>query len=235
MAFASQVFPCRRWWRQSARPSPQSRPFLLAAMAENGEGAAAAAAARSTPLESGHADMVHDCQLDYYGTRLATCSSDRLVKVFQVSGTPQAPTHQHLADLAGHEHPVWRVAWAHPKVRTPGGTESTQGAQSAQIGGMSPDDATRRGTRGATIWRRADGLPVGVRACWGAARAARRRARRRSARGSPWVLIGATWGGRRASCSAGGAHAHSACPCPPLKLGLCAPPACASCAPPGVF
>lgn len=142
-------------------------------MAENGEGAAAAAAARSTPLESGHADMVHDCQLDYYGTRLATCSSDRLVKVFQVSGTPQAPTHQHLADLAGHEHPVWRVAWAHPKVRTPGGTESTRGAQSAQIGGMSRDDATRRGRRGA---QRSGGGQMVCR--WACVRAGGLRARR---------------------------------------------------------
>ena len=25
--------------------------------------------------------QVHDCQLDYYGRRLATCSSDRIIKV----------------------------------------------------------------------------------------------------------------------------------------------------------
>jgi protein transport protein SEC13 len=28
--------------------------------------------------------MIHDAQLDYYGKRLATCSSDRTVKVFDV-------------------------------------------------------------------------------------------------------------------------------------------------------
>lgn len=30
-------------------------------------------------FETGHLDMVHDAQLDYYGKRLATCSSDRSV------------------------------------------------------------------------------------------------------------------------------------------------------------
>jgi protein transport protein SEC13 len=54
--------------------------------------------------------MIHDAQMDYYGTRLATCSSDRLVKIFDVK------TGQHvlLADLRGHEGPVWQLAWAHP-------------------------------------------------------------------------------------------------------------------------
>jgi protein transport protein SEC13 len=60
----------------------------------------------STPVETGHEDMIvnfrscnrggtipliallfrsqHDAQLDYYGKRLATCSSDRTIKVFDV-------------------------------------------------------------------------------------------------------------------------------------------------------
>lgn len=55
--------------------------------------------------------MIHDAQLDYYGKRLATCSSDRTIKVFDVvdgqqSGVPQT--------LTGHQGPVWQVAWAHP-------------------------------------------------------------------------------------------------------------------------
>lgn len=28
-------------------------------------------------VDTGHEDLIHDAQLDYYGTRLATCSSDR--------------------------------------------------------------------------------------------------------------------------------------------------------------
>ena len=37
-------------------------------------------------FDSGHGDMVHDVQLDYYGTRLATASSDRGIKLFNVAG-----------------------------------------------------------------------------------------------------------------------------------------------------
>ena len=64
-------------------------------------------------VESGHQDVVHDVAVDYYGKRLATCSSDRLIKLFVIGAgdVPAAP----LATLAGHEGPVWQVAWAHPK------------------------------------------------------------------------------------------------------------------------
>ncbi|EGC35781.1 hypothetical protein DICPUDRAFT_151816 [Dictyostelium purpureum] len=65
----------------------------------------------TTQVDSGHEDMIHDAQFDYYGKFLATCSSDRLIKIFDVGGE----THQHLVDLRGHEGPVWQVAWAHPK------------------------------------------------------------------------------------------------------------------------
>lgn len=69
------------------------------------------AAATVAQFEAGHGDMVHDAQFDYYGKRLATCSSDRGIKVFDVSGEQIT----HLADLSGHEGPVWEVSWAHPK------------------------------------------------------------------------------------------------------------------------
>jgi len=113
-------------------------------------------------FDSGHGDQVHDVQLDYYGKRIATASSDRGIKIFEVAGDqvssrragvrfalecflsnacpPPPPfghftghvvqhrtercvrfstvlTSQvsHLADLAGHEGPVWQVSWGHPK------------------------------------------------------------------------------------------------------------------------
>jgi protein transport protein SEC13 len=62
-------------------------------------------------FESGHVDMVHDAQFDYYGRRLATCSSDRTIKVFELSGEHRTQ----IADLRGHEGPVWQVSWAHPR------------------------------------------------------------------------------------------------------------------------
>lgn len=53
----------------------------------------------------------HDAQFDYYGKRLATCSSDRTIRVYDVAGEER----RHVATLTGHDGPVWEVAWAHPK------------------------------------------------------------------------------------------------------------------------
>lgn len=61
-------------------------------------------------VDTAHHDMVHDAQTDFYGTRLATCSSDKSVKVFDIKNG----TQKLLAVLTGHEGPVWQVAWAHP-------------------------------------------------------------------------------------------------------------------------
>ncbi|KAG5730182.1 3'(2'),5'-bisphosphate nucleotidase [Termitomyces sp. T112] len=75
---------------------------------------ATATATESVPIETAHEDMIHDAQLDYYGKRLATCSSDRTVKVFDViDGEAQRSGSGHI--LKGHTGPVWQVAWAHPK------------------------------------------------------------------------------------------------------------------------
>ncbi|KAF7315327.1 Transcription elongation factor SPT5 [Mycena indigotica] len=71
-----------------------------------------AVASESVPIETAHEDMIHDAQLDYYGKRLATCSSDRTVKVFDVI---EGDTQKVGKTLTGHTGPVWQVAWAHPK------------------------------------------------------------------------------------------------------------------------
>ena len=45
-------------------------------------------------------NLKHDAQLDYYGKRLATCSSDRTVKVFDViDGETQRSAGQTLKGL----------------------------------------------------------------------------------------------------------------------------------------
>ncbi|CDF36378.1 unnamed protein product [Chondrus crispus] len=62
-------------------------------------------------IDTAHADMVHDAQLDFYGRRLATCSSDRTIKIFHVD---RNGAHRPEATLEGHTGPVWQVAWAHP-------------------------------------------------------------------------------------------------------------------------
>ncbi|KAK3722289.1 hypothetical protein QZH41_009329, partial [Actinostola sp. cb2023] len=52
----------------------------------------------------------HDAQMDYYGKKLATCSSDQTIKIFETSGSQQTL----VATLRGHEGPVWQVSWSHP-------------------------------------------------------------------------------------------------------------------------
>jgi len=65
-------------------------------------------------VQTGHEDMVHDAQMDYYGVKLATCSSDRTVKVFDV----REGEKNLVATLREHQGPVWQVAWAHPQFGT---------------------------------------------------------------------------------------------------------------------
>uniref|UniRef100_A0A1B0AHG9 Protein SEC13 homolog n=1 Tax=Glossina pallidipes TaxID=7398 RepID=A0A1B0AHG9_GLOPL len=62
-------------------------------------------------VHTGHEDMIHNAILDYYGLHLATCSSDGSVKIFDIRNGNQTI----VADLKGHQGPVWQVAWAHPK------------------------------------------------------------------------------------------------------------------------
>jgi len=62
-------------------------------------------------FDTAHAGTLHDAQLDYYGKRLATASSDHTVRVWDVSSDQP----QFLAELKGHEGPVWNACWAHPK------------------------------------------------------------------------------------------------------------------------
>ncbi|KAG8934479.1 GTPase-activating protein S13 [Tulasnella sp. 417] len=74
--------------------------------------AATLTAPQSTPVETSHEDMIHDAQLDYYGKRLATCSSDRTIRIFDVIDGEKKGAG---VTLKGHSGPVWQVAWGHPK------------------------------------------------------------------------------------------------------------------------
>lgn len=62
-------------------------------------------------IDSQHDDMIHDCQFDYYSKKLATCSSDRTIKIFDISGD----IYHNSATISEHKGPVWQVTWAHPK------------------------------------------------------------------------------------------------------------------------
>lgn len=50
-------------------------------------------------IANAHNELIHDAVLDYYGKRLATCSSDKTIKIFEVEGE----THKLIDTLTGHE------------------------------------------------------------------------------------------------------------------------------------
>jgi len=59
-----------------------------------------------------HGDVIHDICYDWYGKRLATCSSDQTIKVFDVDGDGQWHC---VTDFKAHQSAVWKVKWAHPE------------------------------------------------------------------------------------------------------------------------
>jgi protein transport protein SEC13 len=62
-------------------------------------------------FETQHTDQIHDIQADYFGKRIATCSSDGTVRIFNLEN--EGPRLVQV--LKGHESPVWQVSWSHPK------------------------------------------------------------------------------------------------------------------------
>ncbi|CAJ0960516.1 unnamed protein product, partial [Mesorhabditis belari] len=68
----------------------------------------------SLSLDPGHRAPIYDARLNVFGNRLATCSGDQLVKIFEV----RENSLLQLAELGGHQGPVWQVDWAHPRFGT---------------------------------------------------------------------------------------------------------------------
>lgn len=65
-------------------------------------------------FETGHTDLIHDVQIDYFGKLIATASSDHSIKIFEANNNKQTL----IVDLKGHTAPIWRISWAHPKYGT---------------------------------------------------------------------------------------------------------------------
>ena len=57
-------------------------------------------------VATSHEDLIHDVQLDYYGKRMATCSSDRTVKIWDLN------MKTCVAEMMGHQDQVWEVAYS---------------------------------------------------------------------------------------------------------------------------
>ena len=63
--------------------------------------------------------------MDFYGKKLATCSSDKTIRIFEIEKNSQRLVDSlngyvpswvfALIWSSRHEGPVWQVAWAHPK------------------------------------------------------------------------------------------------------------------------
>lgn len=64
-------------------------------------------------LDPPHKDLVNDIAFDYYGKRVATCSSDKDIKVW----TLNEETKQWTCDEIAHAHQdsIWKLSWAHPE------------------------------------------------------------------------------------------------------------------------
>lgn len=65
-------------------------------------------------LATGHASSVHDALVDPTGHYLATCSSDRVAKVFVRAGGAPHATWGFLCEAQNNNGPVLKVGWAHP-------------------------------------------------------------------------------------------------------------------------
>ena len=63
-------------------------------------------------INADHEDLIHDVAYDFYGKRMATCSSDQKVKVWDQD---EAGNWTCSANWRTHNGSVWKVTWAHPE------------------------------------------------------------------------------------------------------------------------
>jgi len=66
----------------------------------------------SSQIHTGHTDLIHDFVYDFYGKRLATCSSDQTIKIWKKTVDGWELDHE-----LKHRHcgSIQRLCWAHPK------------------------------------------------------------------------------------------------------------------------
>lgn len=66
-----------------------------------------------TKFEGTHEDLIHDVAFNYYGNRLATCSSDQKIKIWDYNES-QGIWEANIAFKA-HSCAVLKISWAHPE------------------------------------------------------------------------------------------------------------------------
>jgi len=67
-------------------------------------------------IDSFHQDTIHDISFDWYGKKIATCSSDHKVKIWVRNSDDKWVAEGELP--APHNAPIWKVKWAHPDYGT---------------------------------------------------------------------------------------------------------------------
>ncbi|KAG5670547.1 hypothetical protein PVAND_000801 [Polypedilum vanderplanki] len=68
----------------------------------------------SSIVHTEHRDVIHDCSYDYYGQRMATCSSDQTIKIWEQNEKGQGQWIV-SASWKAHSGSIWRLSWAHPE------------------------------------------------------------------------------------------------------------------------
>ncbi|KAF5404482.1 Nucleoporin seh1 A [Paragonimus heterotremus] len=66
----------------------------------------------SRSIPANHADLIHDVAYDFYGLRMATCSSDQMIKIWDLRPDGEWVC---TARWRCHLGSAWRVTWAHPE------------------------------------------------------------------------------------------------------------------------
>ena len=67
-------------------------------------------------IQSLHLDFIHDVAFDHYGRRIATCSGDRTVKVWDLNEKGEWTFQPGSgSDWQAHRGSVTRLSWAHPE------------------------------------------------------------------------------------------------------------------------
>eukprot|EP01087_Luapelamoeba_hula_P014439 TRINITY_DN4224_c0_g1_i1.p1 TRINITY_DN4224_c0_g1~~TRINITY_DN4224_c0_g1_i1.p1 ORF type:complete len:525 (+),score=64.80 TRINITY_DN4224_c0_g1_i1:115-1689(+) len=67
-------------------------------------------------VQTAHEEMVHCVRYDFYGKRLATCSSDQRIKVWELApDSDNIPTWRITAEWRAHKGSVWKVEWLDPQ------------------------------------------------------------------------------------------------------------------------
>lgn len=64
-------------------------------------------------INTQHEDIIHDVAYDYYGKRMATCSSDQSIKIFDQD--EKGNWISSFSIQKAHSGSVWKVVWAHPE------------------------------------------------------------------------------------------------------------------------